>query len=115
MHFEQMFVRYDNVQMALMTFNLVHRRNTYLRYLTLRWPRGVDATPPLPPPNRFFQFFSGRGRAFLQTKLLPVGSSLGYLSMKTFSDRTYRLGSKIRQRGVQKLIYFSDHEDDIQS
>ena len=34
------------------------------------------------PPNRFFQFFSGMGRAFLQTKFLAVGSSLGHLSMK---------------------------------
>ena len=52
----------------------------------------------MPPPNRFLQFFSGMGRAFLQTKFLAVGSSLGHLSMKMFSDRTYRLGSKIRQR-----------------
>ena len=42
-------------------------------------------------PNRFFQFFSG-------IKLLAVTSSLGHLSIKNFSDRTYRLGSKIRQR-----------------
>ena len=46
---------------------------------------------------------------------------------KTFLDRTYRLGSDIRQRegagggGWQppliepKLTYFSKHEDDIQS
>ena len=57
---------------------------------------GVDATP-----NRFFQFFSEMGRAFLQTKFLSVGSSLGHLSMKNFfrSDhRTYCLGPKIRQR-----------------
>ena len=59
---------------------------------------GVDATPPPPPPTGFFQFFSGMGRTFLKTKFLAVGSSLGNLSMKKFSDRTYRLGSKIRQR-----------------
>ena len=42
--------------------------------------------------------FSEKGRAFLQIEFLPVGSSLGHLSMKKFSDRTYLLGSKIRQR-----------------
>ena len=52
-----------------------------------------DATP-----NRFFQFFSDGEELFLQTKLLPVGSSLGHLSMKNFLDQTYRLASKIRQR-----------------
>ena len=40
---------------------------------------GVDATP-----SRFFQFFSEMGRAFLQTKFLPVGSFLGHLPMKKF-------------------------------
>ena len=34
----------------------------------------------------------------MQTKFLPVGSSLGHLSMKNFSRRTYHLGSEIRQR-----------------
>ena len=75
----------------------------------------------MPPPNRFFQFFSEMGRAFLHIKFLPVGSSLGHLSMKNFSDRTCRLGSKIRHRvGAggggggnyppieQKLTYFSN-------
>ena len=53
----------------------------------------------MPRPNRSFQFFSGMGRAFSQTKFLAVGSSLGHLSMKkNVSDRTYHLGSKIRQR-----------------
>ena len=71
----------------------------------------------MPPPTGFFKFFSEMGRAILETKLLLVGSSLGHLSMKNFSDRTYRLGSKIRQRECveQKLTYFSNHEDDIQS
>ena len=32
----------------------------------------------------FFKFFSGTGRAFLQSKFLAVGSSLGHLSMKKF-------------------------------
>ena len=65
-------------------------------------------------PQKVFQF----SRAFLQTKVLAVGSSVP----------TYRLGSKIKQRDgaggrggglattptEQKLTYFSDHEDDIQ-
>ena len=54
---------------------------------------GVNATP-----YRFFQFFSEMGRGFLQTKFLPVDSSLGHLPIKNFSYRTYRLGSKIRQK-----------------
>ena len=45
---------------------------------------GVDATPPNRHVNRFFQFFSGMGRAFMQTKFLVVGSSLEHLSMKKF-------------------------------
>ena len=40
--------------------------------------------PPPHLPNRFFQFFSGMGRAFLQVKFLAVGSSLGDLSTKSF-------------------------------
>ena len=86
---------------------------------------GIDATP-----NRLFHIFSELGTAFLQTKFLPVGSSFGHLSMIKFSNRTYRLGSEIRQREgaggwqplspppppiEQKLTYFSNHEDDIQS
>ena len=85
----------------------------------------------MPPPNRFLQFFSEMGRAFLQTTFLPVVSCLGHLSMKKFSDRTCRIGCKIRQRegdggggggelattpsSEQKLTDFSNHEDDIQS
>ena len=53
---------------------------------------------PLPLAQQVFQFFLGMERAFFQTKLLAVGSSLGHLSMKFFLDRTYRLGHKIRQR-----------------
>ena len=84
---------------------------------------GLDANPP---PNRFFQFFWGMGRAVLLSKFLAIGSSLGHLSIKKFLDRTYRLGPKIKQKegaGGQppppplepKLTYFSNHEDDIQS
>ena len=52
----------------------------------------------MPPPNRFVQFFQKWEELFLQTKLLSVGHSLGHLSMKKFSDQTYCLGSKIRQK-----------------
>ena len=60
-------------------------RRTFLYVaLTLRWPeRGgvgcVDAAP-----NRFFQFFSAMGRAFISNKILAVVSSLGHLSIKKF-------------------------------
>ena len=94
-------------------------------YLTLRWPRGEGGCHF---SNRFFQFFSGMGRSFLQTKFLAVGSSLGHLSMKRFLDWTHRLGPKTRQREgargwqppplhltEQKLACFSNHEDDIRS
>ena len=50
----------------------------------------MDATP-----NRFFQLFSEMQRAFLQTKFLPVGSSLGYLSMKNFQMGHTVLGVKL--------------------
>ena len=81
----------------------------------------VDATP-----TGFSNFSQKWEELSLQIKFLPVGSSLRHLSTKNFLDRTYRLGSKIRQREgsggcgnhpliEQKLIYFSNHEDDIQS
>ena len=54
--------------------------------------------PLPPPPHRFFKFFLGMGRAFLETKVLAVGSSLGHCPLKYFSDPTYRLGPKIKQR-----------------
>ena len=50
------------------------------------------------PQTGFSNFSQKWEELFRQTKFLPVGSSLGHLSMKIFSDRTYRLGSKIRQR-----------------
>ena len=59
----------------------------------------------------------------LQTKFLAVGSSLGHLSRKKFSDQTYHLGSKIRQRedagaGVtttpnEFYFIFYNHEDEF--
>ena len=82
----------------------------------------------MPPPTGFFQFVSGLGRAFLQTKFLAVGSSLEHLSIK----RDFQIGPTVlalklekgRDLGVatippppteQKLAYFSNHKDDIQS
>ena len=79
--------------------------------------------PPPPPLSTGFSNFSHEWEELF----LPVGSSLGHLSMKKFSDWTYGLGSKIRQREgaggsnqppsptEQKLTYFSNHEDDNQS
>ena len=52
----------------------------------------------MPPPTGFPNFSREWEELSLQTKFLAVGSSLGHLSIKNFSDRTYRLGSKIRQR-----------------
>ena len=65
-------------------------------------------------PNKFFQFFSEMGRAFFETKLFPVDSSLGHLPI----NRTYHLASKLDKGRVlfeQQLTYFFDHEDDTQS
>ena len=36
------------------------------------------------PPPKGFPIFLRNGKTFLQTKFLPVGSSLGHLSMKKF-------------------------------
>ena len=75
----------------------------------------------MPPPTGF-PFFSGMERAFLQTKFLASGSSLGHVPMKKFSNQTYRRDPKIRQREgtappppplSKELTHFSDHEDDI--
>ena len=46
----------------------------------------------------FRSFSLERGELLFQEKLLTVVSSLGHLSIKKFSDQTYRLDSKIRQR-----------------
>ena len=69
-------------------------------------------------PQQVYPIFLSNGKSFLQTKLFPVGSYLGHLSMKKFSDRTYCLGSKVRQR--EGAVGrggggFSNHKDDIQS
>ena len=50
------------------------------------------------PPTVISNFSRERKELCLQTKFLAVGSPLGHLSMKKFFSRTYRLGSKIRQR-----------------
>ena len=38
----------------------------------------------MPPPNWFFKILLEMIKAFLQSKFLAVGSSLGHLSMKKF-------------------------------
>ena len=38
----------------------------------------------IPPPTGFFNFSQKWEELFLQTKFLPVGSSLGHLLMKKF-------------------------------
>ena len=53
-----------------------------------------DATPK----TGFFSFPQEWEELLFQTKLLAVVSSLGHLSIKNFSDRTNRLGSKIKHR-----------------
>ena len=73
----------------------------------------------MPPPQQVFSNFSRKQEELSwQTKFLAVDSFLGHMSMKNFSDPTYRLGSKIRQRegaAVDFLTYFCNNEDDIQS
>ena len=44
------------------------------------------------PPTVFSSFSQEWEEVFLRTKFLAAGSSLGHLSMKNFSDWTYRLG-----------------------
>ena len=66
-----------------------------LQYLTVHGRGGgLDATPS----SGFPDFSREQEELLLQTKFLAVGSSLGHLSMKKFSDRTCHLGSKIRQK-----------------
>ena len=88
-----------------------------IQTLALRWPRGW-MPPPFPPPPPFPTGFSNFFRKWeelsLQTKLLPVGSSLRHLAIKNFSDLTYRLGSKIIQReGEVKSSNFSRNDATI--
>ena len=58
---------------------------------------GVDASPP-PSPTDFSSFSQKWEDLFLQTKFLPIGSSLEHLSMKKFFKSDLPLGSRIRQR-----------------
>ena len=51
----------------------------------------------MPLSQEVLPIFLRNVKRFLQIKFLAVSSSLGHLSMKNFSDRPYRLGSKIRQ------------------
>ena len=52
----------------------------------------------MPHPKRFSSFSREGGELLFQTKFLAVGTSLGHLSMKNFSNWSYHLVSKIRQR-----------------
>ena len=52
----------------------------------------------MPPPAGSSSFSLESEELSFQTKFLAVVLSFGHLSIKKFSDRTYRLGSKIRQR-----------------
>ena len=77
-------------------------------------------------PQRVFPVFSREWEELLfQTKFLAVGTSLGHLSTKKFSDWSCRLGPKIRKREgaeevvtthlpitKEKLTSFPNHEDD---
>ena len=79
--------------------------------------------------NNFLNFNrpNGQGRGgILQTNFFPVGSSLGHLSMKKIfqigpTDLPLKLdkGRVLRVATTtpieQKLTYFSNHGDDIQS
>ena len=66
-----------------------HIRNVFL-YFDLYGHGKLDFNPPMAKgeggchPQQVFPTFSEMGRAFLQTQLLPVGSSLGHLSIKNF-------------------------------
>ena len=83
---------------------------------------GVDATPP--PSTGFSNFSQKREELFLQTKFLPVGSSL---DLSIFQIGPIILALKLGKGRVlggwqppppsieQKLTYFSNHEDNIQS
>ena len=58
------------------------------------------------------------GIAFIFKKInvLGVGSSLGHLSIKNFSDWSFGLCPKTRKReGTGGAPYISNYEDDIQS
>ena len=65
------------------------------KHLILRLPGGGGADATL---TGFSNFSLEWKELFFQTKFLAVGSFLGHLFMKKFSDQTYRVGSKIRQR-----------------
>ena len=67
-----------------------------------------------PPPSTGFSSFSQKWEELLlQTKFLPVISSLGHLSMKKKLDKGRVLGGQPPIE--QTLIYSFNHEDDIQS
>ena len=50
------------------------------------------------PPQRFSSSSQEWGELLFETNFLGIGTSSGHLSIKNFSDWSYRLGPKIRQR-----------------
>ena len=55
----------------------------------------------LPPPQQVFPVFLRNGKSlFLQTKFLPVGSSLGHLPMKKF----FKFVKKIRDNTIKDNV-----------
>ena len=79
-----------------------------------------------PTPQQVFPVLLWNGKSFLQSKFLAVGSSLGHLSMKTFSDWTTDLTFKLDNGGCwvvaitpppieQKFTYFTNNEDENHS
>ena len=78
------FQDYEQISKCAVDLKFILRhQERIIEILTFQWPRGGGGGHAT-PPNRFVQLFSEMGRASLQTKFLPVGSSLGHLSMKKF-------------------------------
>ena len=84
----------------------------------------------MPPQQVFLIFLRNEKSFFCKLNFYLYTHPWDICPWKSFSDRTYRLGSKIRQtedagggggnhhlpsQVEQKLTYFSNHEDDIQS
>ena len=60
----------------------------------------------MPHPKSFSSFSREWGELLFQTKFLAVGTSLGDLSMKSFTDWSYHLVPKIGQRKDAVLPIF---------
>ena len=91
--------------------------------LTLRWTGGGGGG--VDTPNRFFQFFSGMGRAFISNKIFSCSLILGTSFHQTiFQIEPTVLALKLDKERVLRrwfhpleffVSYFSNHEDKIQS